>query len=66
MFFSYMKRYIEEWNISNIKNQNNEEKQGEKWRLKSATFLSTLSLNMNFISEESPIFADSENIISHF
>ena len=24
------------------------------------------SLNMNFISEESPIFADSENIISHF
>ena len=57
---------IAEWNKIVIKkSQKSEEEQGEKWNwkmeVKICNFLSTLFLNKDFLSQESPISADVKN-----
>ena len=60
IFFFVIERYWwVEWDYYKKKNQKSEKEQGEKWKW---NFLSTLFRNKYFISQESPILADVEDI----
>ena len=58
----FLVKDIHEWNILSLKNNIIVKKKRSKIEDKIFNFLSTLFGNKDFISRESPIFADFENV----
>ena len=63
MIFFFMNRYL---GVEHFKYEKSQITRKKKVENEDENFLSTLSINMNFIPGESLIFADSGYIIFHF